>query len=1178
MRQLLFFFLFLLLSAKSFPQVLLNEFSSSNISKLTDSDGDYSDWVELFNNSASEINLDGYHLSDNATFLKKWTFPAVKLQPYSYLLIFASGKNRTDLPVTYKNIIAKDAYWQYLVPGSEIGDAWKDRGFDASSWNTGQAGFGYGDNDDSTLLNNIISVYIRKEFTVTNLQNIEELVLSVDYDDGFVAYINGHEIARSNLGSVNPVPFNQLTGAFQREATMYQGGFPENFIINDPRSFLVDGVNVIAIEGHNSDPSSSDLSLISMLTTGRLDSGSADSLPDYIQLKGKELHTNFKISDEGETLVLSRPDSSVVDSVSPVILPADLSYGRKPDGADSWFFFDIPTPGYPNLTKGFNSLNSDTVIFSPKGGYFPGGLNLELSTVYNSDSIFYTTDGSEPTVFSARYETPLALSGNVVIRARSVKSDRLAGIAGTNTYVTKKHTLPVVCISTDPENLWNYNTGIYVMGPNASPDYPYFGSNFWQDWERKAHMELFDADGIKQIDQDIGLKIFGAWSRAFPQKSLALFARKQYGKGSFDYKVFKDKPIKKFEALVLRNGGNDWDQAMVRDGLTSALIGDMDIDRQAYQPAIVYINGEYWGILDIREKVNPDYLAENHFVNPDNVNILEFNGSILDGSNAEYLGLINYLENNSLENKQKYEVVSKKIDLNNYIQYQLTEIYINNKDWPGNNMKYWNTNDQGSLWRWIIYDTDFGFSIWEDAAYNFNTLAYALDPVGPDWPNPAWATLLFRRMISNTSFRNEFTNQFADRLNTNFTSGRVNGVIDSLKQVYQPEMGDHRIRWDLSMDTWEYNYNIIKNFATYRPTYSRIHLRSQFKLGQQLDINVEIDDPGTGTVKVNSVIPKKYPFHGIYFKDLPIKLTAIPAPGYKFVKWQMGSLVSNSVTLNYDMSDSRNFIAHFEHARSTDAKIVINEINYNSPPLKDTKDWVELYNAGNSTVNLKNWIISDGGPETGYIFPVDYILAPGMYIVVCRDIPAFRQFWPGIINITGDMGFGLSSSGDDINLYDADGNLVDFVSYSPDSPWPTDPNITGTSIELTDPLSDNNSGRNWKSGLIGGTPGIINFQNVTQDTTPGLPESCRLTCYPNPFSDYTTMRVEVSVAGRYRIEIYNTQGKLMSTISDQNIDAGEYYIDWYGKSANNAPLPEGVYIVRLTGENQHYTTRVIILK
>ncbi len=132
--------------------------------------------------------------------------------------------------------------------------------------------------------------------------------------------------------------------------------------------------------------------------------------------------------------------------------------------------------------------------------------------------------------------------------------------------------MPVVCISTDPDNLWDNNTGIYVLGPNASSEEPNYGANFWQDWEKKAHMEFYDANGKKQIDQDIGIKIFGSWSRAFPQKSLAIFARNVYGKGSFEYQFFKDKPIKKFESLVLRNAGNDWSQAMMRDGLTSILI------------------------------------------------------------------------------------------------------------------------------------------------------------------------------------------------------------------------------------------------------------------------------------------------------------------------------------------------------------------------------------------------------------------------------------------------------------------------------------------------------------------------------------------------------------------------------------------------------------------------------
>lgn len=1180
MRRILLHFILLIFSIQIYPQVLVNEFSSSNISGLKDEDGDYDDWIELYNKSATTVDLTGYHLSDKVSNLSKWTFPAMKMKANSYMLIYASGKDRRALPVTYKTIIPRGISWKYLVPASDIGDSWKNTGFDASSWSTGLSGFGYGDNDDSTVLNNIVSVYIREEFTIRNIDEVEELVLSIDYDDGFAAYINGHEIARSNLGSAGTaIAFDQLTGTFQREATMYQGGSPESYIVSNPRSVLVEGTNVIAIEGHNSDLLSSDFTLIPMLTIGAIDTGSPDSVPPYLQLKGRKLHTNFKISDEGETLILSGPDSSVVDSVSPLPLSADLSYGRQPDGSDSWFFFNVPTPYTPNITRGYSLLSADTVIFSSKGGYYPGGVQLTLSSTSGSDSIFYTLDGSDPTISSTRYTSPININGNTIVRAGSFKSDMLLSKFSTNTYITKKHSLPVVCLSTNPANLWDYNTGIYVLGPNASPDQPNFGANFWQDWEKKGHLELYDIDGNKQIDQDIGIKIFGAWSRAFPQKSLALFARKEYGKGAFDYKVFKDKPIEKFESLVLRNAGNDWGQAMMRDGLTSTLIRDMDVDRQAFQPAVLYINGEYWGIQNIREKVNTNYVAENHFVNPDNVNLLEFNGSIVDGSNAGYMQLLDYLNNNSLENDQKYRQASQQIDLNNYIQYQLTQIYINNKDWPGNNIKFWNTADPVNPWRWIIYDTDFGFSIWEEEAYIFNTLAFALEPNGPGWPNPPWSTLLFRRMISNKGFRNEFANQFADRLNTNFTADRVNYAVDSIKQVFLPEIRDHLTRWDLSYDTWEYNYNIIKSFGSKRPDYMRYYLRSQFNLGEMLTINVEIDDPATGTVKINSIIPYKYPFHGLYFKDLPIRLTAIPAPGYKFSKWQMGSLVSNSSSMDYNMAEARTFRAYFEPARSNDARIVINEINYNSSQSKDTKDWIELYNAGISTINLKNWIISDGGPETGYVFPNDYIFAPGMYMVICRNLSDFRSFWPAVKNSTGDMGFGLSSSGDNINLYDPEGNLVDFVSYSPLAPWPVDADGTGKTIELTDPFSDNNNGKNWKSGLTGGTPGSKNYQSVQSDTT-GEPEGGRSTisCYPNPFSDYTTMRVRITHGGRYKIEIFNVHGQLINTISDEVLDTGEYYMDWYGTTSGKASLPGGIYIIRLSGEKQNFNTKVIILK
>ncbi len=1179
MRHLLLNLFFLFCAAQLSSQVLINEFSSSNFSGVTDEDGDHSDWLELYNSSSLETNLDGYHLSDDAQNLKKWTLPAIIMKPGSFLLVFASDKNRTALPVSYQTIIHKGSNWKYFVPSSEIGNSWKNIGFDDAGWNTGPSGFGYGDNDDATVLNNIISVFIRKEFIISDLQDISDVVLSIDYDDGFVAYINGHEIARSNLGTTGSmVTYNQYATSYT-EATMYAGGNPVNYQISDPPGFLVEGVNILAIEGHNNSSGSSDFSLIPMLSLGFRGAGYADDFPEYIQLNGNKLHTNFKISNEGETLILSKPDSSVIDSLSPVQLVADISYGRKSDGESSWFYFASPTPGSSNIYDGFSTLpQSDTVKFSAEGGFFQTGFELQLSSNDPADTIYFTLDGSEPFRDDSLYAVPIQISDNCVVRARSLNFQKLPGAVSSNTYFTRNHTLPVVCISTNPENLWDYYTGIYVLGPNASNEDPNLGANFWQDWERKAHMEFYDINGIKQIDQGIGIKIFGAWSRSRPQKSLALFARSQYGKGSFEYKFFKDKPVDKFESLVLRNGGNDWDQAILRDGLTSVLISNMDIDRMAFQPTVVYLNGEYWGILNLREKVSTNYIAENHYVNPDDVNLLESNASIIDGTNTSYLQMTSFLNSNTLETEEKYLQVSNKINVNNFIQYQLTEIYVNNKDWPGNNIKYWNTNEPGSLWRWIIFDTDFGFSIWESSAYMYNTLEFALATNGPNWPNPPWSTLLLRKMLSNPVFKREFINQYADRLNTSFAPDRVISVVDSLKQLYVSEINDHLNRWGLSYSNWQNNLTNIKNFATYRPDYCRNHMKSVFGLGETFSIRIEINSPGLGKVRVNSVIPDTYPFSGIYFKGVPIKLTAVPAAGNKFLYWENSGFISYSRTIDYNMAAPGTFRAVFGTAKSTDNKIVINEINYNSSPEKDSKDWIELYNSGNTSVNLKDWIISDAGPESGFIIPSDIILAPGTLVVICRETEAFSLIYPKIKNMTGEMNFGLSSSGDDINLFDPQGNLIDFVKYTPDSPWPTDANGTGASIELTDPFKDNNLGGNWKSRYDGGTPGERNFLTDVTATDENSSSGCTISCFPNPFRDFTSLSFEVNRPGRYKLEVYDLQGRLLKILADQIFEPGQYFLEWDGKDSFGGLTRSGIYIIRLSGAGMSRNLKVIYLE
>jgi hypothetical protein len=1156
-------------------QVCINEFLTSNIKGIVDEDNDYSNWLELYNKTDTTVDLNGYSLTDDNLIKDKWIFPEVIMPQHSNLLLFASGKDRRIPHVTYQTIIDMGDDWQYKIPSADIGTAWTTTGFDTTGWLTGKSGFGYGDGDDSTVLPiATISVFIRKEFTLSNIGDIANLLLHVDFDDGFVAYLNGHEIARDNLGTPGTVvPYNYVTGV-AREASMYLGGSPTLYLVSNPRKFLVNGVNVIALQGHNSDAGSSDLSLIPILTVGRAGEGYTEHLSPYIHLTiGKNLHTNFLLDTIPKQVYLYSPARNLLDAAGSLKLINDISYGRKPDGSSNWYYFATPTPGSLNTTQGVGSMIiGNPVVFSTPGGKHIGGVNLTLSTLNPADNIYYTLNGSLPTQSSNHYTGVIHISSSCSVEARAFSSTTLPGPVCSNTYITDiNHDLPIICVSTDSLNLWDDNTGILVLGPNAdSAVAPNFGANFWQDWEKPAHIEFYDNQGTKFIDQDAGIKVFGSWSRANPQKSLAITCRKEYGENSFDYKFFSDKTIDKFKSIVLRNGGNDYYYTRMRDEFTTQMASEMDLDRQAFQPAAFYLNGKYWGLMNIREKVNEHFFSENDDVDKDSVNLLQLGGDTLQGSNADYLSILDFLSTNTtLQNDDKYNWVAGKIDLDNYIQYNLTEIYINNGDWPGNNIKFWNTRVAGSKWRWILYDTDFGYGLYDNSAYSFNTLQFALEPNGPGWPNPPWSTLFFRRMVTNLKFRNNFINQYADRLNTTFLPDIIGKRIDSLKALYNLEIQYHLIRWGGSYDFWLGQVDAMKVFGQQRPAYARTHLQEVFNLSDQLNVKVEVSDINAGRVKVNTVYPKAYPFNGIYFKNLPIKLMAVPKPGYKFVKWE-GTNNSTDRTIDFDMAAAGNFKAYFEEAAPTDRNLVINEINYSSSSAFDTKDWIEIMNNGVTTVDLTGWHISDSEPDSGLLFPSGMALAPDEYLVICKNLKDFRTIHPDIHNSIGDFPFGLSSEGDAVRLYDEENKVMDAVDYYIDSPWPENADGTGNTIELINPTSDNTKGINWKgSNCLGGTPGAPNsWDSVTNIETYKLNENTTdFECFPNPFNDFTTIQFKVNSAGNYLLEVVDLNGRLVSILAKEYLNTGIYYIDWFGKNQNGEYLPAGVYNIRLSNKN-----------
>jgi len=498
--------------------VMINEVMSSNIWTIADEDGEFPDWIEIYNPGQSPFTMTGFFLSDDTTDIFKWKVPDVILEPQAFILIYASGKNRKIWANYWETIINWGDVWKYRLGTSEPQSHWNQVVFDDSQWQSGPSGFGYGDGDDATLIPQTISLYVRKNFTISDLDNITSAQLHIDYDDAFVAYLNAVEIARRNIGEPGTPPaYNQPGG--DHEAEIYQGGVPEVIHIEDVRPILKDGTNVLAIQVHNQDYNSSDFSLIPFFSLGLVNRPAKPrGMPDLLRYSIPRLHTNFKISSDGEILSLSDNMGEIYDQINTGYMPADVSRGRHPDGSTDWYYFDEATPGSNNTTGGYVGTVPDPQ-FSLPGGNYNGTVGVSLFNDLPGSEIRYTLDGAEPTNASPIFSADLAIQQTTVVRARAFFSDMIPSRIMTHTYIIDAaYKLPVILLSTTPANLWNDDIGIYAGGNNAEDEMPYYGANFWQDWERPIHIELYEPDGRLGFSIDAGVKIHGAWARGISAK------------------------------------------------------------------------------------------------------------------------------------------------------------------------------------------------------------------------------------------------------------------------------------------------------------------------------------------------------------------------------------------------------------------------------------------------------------------------------------------------------------------------------------------------------------------------------------------------------------------------------------------------------------------------------------
>lgn len=880
-----------------------------------------------------------------------------------------------------------------------------------------------------------------------------------------------------------------------------------------------------------------------------------------------DLHTNFSIKSSGELVQLIDPSGNLVDQIPPTDMETDLSYGRYPDGTGEWTIFTVPTPATENLDNIFQG-KCELPLFDHAPGHYTSSITISLSTSTPSGSIYYTLDGSVPTEESSAYTNPIPITQTTVVRSRVFADELLPSEVGTNTYlINEEYTMPIASVTTDPHNLYDPDYGIFVYSD------PYQESNLFQDWERPVHIQFFEDDKSLAFSMDAGLKVHGGLTRAVPGKSLAIMARSVYGSNSIEHKIFPNKELASFKNLVLRNGGNDFNYTIFRDCFMQDIIRDqMDLDLSDRRPAIVFLNGEYWGIRNIREKLNEHFIARNQGIDPDDVTLLEYvhhNNEVLEpnGSNEDFNDLISFIQQNDLSEESAYEEVASRIDINNYIQYYVAQIYFDNSDWPGNNIKWWRDSNAGGKYRWLLFDTDFGFGLSpfgneqgdELLHYKHNTLALSTAPNGDEWPNPPHSTFLMRKLLDNVGFRNQFINTFCDHLNSTFQPERVLPILFHYQNLFEPEIEQHRQKFPSSKN-WDNELEVMETFAEKRPDFLYGHLLSQFSLSRQKILSLNVDDEEKGIIKVNSIQCDNFPWQGIYFPNIPVSLRATPKPGYSFVKWSDGNTSQVRVI---DIGETSELKAVFESTSVESVPVRISEINYMSSDALDTEDWVEIYNPSGSWADIGLWVFKDSDDEHAFVFPAGTLIEPKKALVLCRDTGKFKTIHPDISQIIGDIDFGFSSDGEVLRLFDQNNELVDYVDFGVSAPWPELSEQSGYTIEVIDIDYDNEPGANWKkSHEKGGTPGKVSTGTSGVLNT-SKKEEVLVSNYPNPFAVNTTIAYHVDTPCLVQINLYNVAGSKVRTLFDSKQTAGNHTVTWDGNDSTGQPLTGNIFFYEI---------------
>ena len=774
--------------------VQVTEIMARNATYDNDGSGMYYDYIEIYNSSSGEIDISGYHLSDDRNDVMKWTFPkGTVIGAGQYILVYASGEDREGLYAGFglssegEAVVLSNDKGQ-LIQIVEFGLSASDQ-----AWSLDQ---------DGTFKNTLPP-------TPGMANTIESAALISDRfaaQNGIGVYIT--EIA----ASTTTAKYDWIEIYNSTSSTVDLSGYGLSDESGTPRKWLFPEGTVLQPGEY-----------MGVYCAGL--TGIEESFPV----------ADFALNAEGGYHVtLSTPEGRVFDRIYLPMQHSDITYGRRDRQNGRCYYFTTPTPIADNYGDSYPRKASEAT-YSVQGGAYDYGdvLVLELSAE-PGDLIFYTTDCTEPTTESLLYTGPITITDTTIVRTRVFSDGALSSYMSCQSYLFGiDHTVRVVSLVSDPDGLTSDERGILVKGPNATEKYPYgsmnHGANFWMDWEREAHIEMYDEGGNVMISQECGIKLHGQYSRAESQKAFKVYARNRYsGENTFAAPIFSNREYEEYSSFLLRASGQDIDKTRMRDSILTSLAAGTGVYYQETEVCVVYLNGVYYGHYNIREHVNAESICQFHGWDgqADDLDLVKANTNVMQGSDDTYQALLKWVKNNDMTTDEAYEVISTVIDVDNYIAYMAVEIFTGNTD-TLNVKRYRNPNGDG-LWRWCLFDLDWAFTT------DTNSIGRWLTPGGMGNMNRTDNTL-FIACMKNPRFRDEFLTYMGDMMADTFSTRNVYDLTMERYELLLPEMEQHCAAWGQYMSGYsvERFASSVKDFLKYaytRPTKLLGYFQESMKL------------------------------------------------------------------------------------------------------------------------------------------------------------------------------------------------------------------------------------------------------------------------------------------------------------------------------------------------------------